>query len=143
MHYEKFPDGSVKCIENEIPFELPQGWEWTRLGTIASIITGKLDANAQVEDGDYPFFTCGEEVFQTDTFSFDCDAVLLGGNNAVGDFKMHRFSGKFNAYQRVYVITAYGSLDTDYIYNHIQYYLPLLKKMSIGSQTRYLKLGKH
>ena len=141
MHYEKFADGSVKCIEDEIPFELPDGWAWTRLGTIAGIITGRLDANAQVENGDYPFFTCGEEVLQTDTFAFDCDAVLLGGNNAVGDFKMHRFSGKFNAYQRVYVITTYGSLETDYLYNHIQYYLPVLKKMSIGSQTRYLKLG--
>ena len=54
---------------------------------------------------------------------------------------MHRFSGKFNAYQRVYVITAYALLDTDYIYNHIQYYLPMLKEISIGSQTRYLKLS--
>ena len=31
LHYEKFADGSVKCIENEIPFELPDGWAWTRL----------------------------------------------------------------------------------------------------------------
>ena len=141
LHYEKFADGSVKCIEDEIPFELPEGWAWARLGNITGITTGRLDANAQVEDGGYPFFTCGEEVLQTDTFAFDCDAVLLGGNNAVGDFKMHRFSGKFNAYQRVYVITAYALLDTEYIYNHIQYYLPMLKEMSIGSQTRYLKLG--
>ena len=141
LHYEKFQDGSVKYIEDEIPFELPEGWAWARLGNITDITTGRLDANAQVEDGVYPFFTCGEEVLQTDTFAFDCDAVLLGGNNAVGDFKMHRFSGKFNAYQRVYVITAYALLDTDYIYNHIQYYLPMLKEMSIGSQTRYLKLG--
>ena len=131
----------MKYIEDEIPFELPEGWAWARLGNITDITTGRLDANAQVEDGVYPFFTCGEEVLQTDTFAFDCDAVLLGGNNAVGDFKMHRFSGKFNAYQRVYVITAYALLDTDYIYNHIQYYLPMLKEMSIGSQTRYLKLG--
>ena len=131
----------MKYIEDEIPFELPEGWALARLGNITDITTGRLDANAQVEDGVYPFFTCGEEVLQTDTFAFDCDAVLLGGNNAVGDFKMHRFSGKFNAYQRVYVITAYALLDTDYIYNHIQYYLPMLKEMSIGSQTRYLKLG--
>ena len=31
MHYEKFADGSVKCIEDEIPFELPEGWAWSRL----------------------------------------------------------------------------------------------------------------
>ena len=37
MHYEKFQDGSVKCIEDEIPFELPEGWEWTKINTIAFV----------------------------------------------------------------------------------------------------------
>lgn len=41
LHYEKFADGSVKCIEDEIPFEIPQGWEWSRLGTIYDHNTGK------------------------------------------------------------------------------------------------------
>ena len=131
----------MKCIEDEIPFELPDGWAWARLGTIANIVTGRLDANAQSDGGEFPFFTCGEEVLRTDTFAFDCNAVLLGGNNAVGDFKMHKFSGRFNAYQRVYVISAYGNIITDYLYNHIRYYLPRLQEQSIGSQTRYLKLG--
>ena len=40
LHYEKFPDGTVKCIEDEIPFELPEGWSWTRLGSLFSTITG-------------------------------------------------------------------------------------------------------
>lgn len=141
LHYEKFQDGTVKCIEDEIPFEVPEGWSWTRLGTISNIVTGRLDANAQTPDGEYPFFTCGEEVLKTDSFAFDCNAILLGGNNATGDFKMHRFMGKFNAYQRVYVITTFPEIDTDYLYNHIQYYLPKLQLQSIGSQTRYLKLG--
>ena len=141
LHYEKFTDGSVKCIEEEIPFELPDGWSWARLGSIANIVTGRLDANAQTPDGEYPFFTCGEEVFKTDTYAFDCNAILLGGNNATGDFKMHKFSGKFNAYQRVYVITTFPEIDVDYLYNHIRFYLPKLQSQSIGSQTRYLKLG--
>ena len=141
LHYEKFADGSVKCIEEEIPFELPEGWTWARLGSIANIVTGRLDANAQTNDGEYPFFTCGEEVFKTDSYAFDCNAILLGGNNATGDFKMHKFCGKFNAYQRVYVITTFPEIDVDYLYNHIRYYLPRLQSQSIGSQTRYLKLG--
>ncbi|WP_051192361.1 restriction endonuclease subunit S [Butyrivibrio sp. VCB2001] len=141
LHYEKFQDGTIKCIEDEIPFELPEGWEWTRLSSIASIVTGSLDANAQTENGNYPFFTCGEDVLQTDSFAFDCDAILLGGNNAVGDFKMHRYNGRFNAYQRVYVITTYQDMNTDYLYYHTQYYLKHLQKISIGTQTRYLKLG--
>ena len=78
LHYEKFADGTVKCIEEEIPFEVPEGWEWARLGTISNIVTGRLDANAQTPDGEYPFFTCGEEVFKTNSFAFDCNAILLG-----------------------------------------------------------------
>lgn len=38
LHYEKFADGSVKCIEDEIPFELPDGWAWSRLGAVAEAI---------------------------------------------------------------------------------------------------------
>ena len=40
MHYEKFADGSVKCIEDEIPFELPEGWAWERLGNVSTIARG-------------------------------------------------------------------------------------------------------
>ena len=38
LHYEKFADGSVKCIEDEIPFDLPDGWAWARLGAVAEAI---------------------------------------------------------------------------------------------------------
>lgn len=37
LHYEKFPDGNIKCIEDEIPFELPQGWEWTRISAVCLV----------------------------------------------------------------------------------------------------------
>ena len=47
MHYEKFPDGTVKCIEDEIPFELPEGWEWTRLGNLSSSIQYGLSNSAE------------------------------------------------------------------------------------------------
>ena len=52
LHYEKFQDGSVKCIEDEIPFELPEGWEWTRLQSITSILTdGTHKTPTYSEDG--------------------------------------------------------------------------------------------
>ena len=41
LHYEQFADGTVKCIEDEIPFELPDGWEWCRIRNIASVKGGK------------------------------------------------------------------------------------------------------
>ena len=50
LHYEKFADGSVKCIEDEIPFELPSSWIWTRLGTLSSAIQYGLSNSAE-QDG--------------------------------------------------------------------------------------------
>ena len=52
LHYEKFADGSVKCIEDEIPFELPEGWEWARLGCITDVIQYGLSNSAEAT-GDY------------------------------------------------------------------------------------------
>ena len=39
LHYEKFADGSVKCIEDEIPFDLPDGWAWSKIGPLCEYIT--------------------------------------------------------------------------------------------------------
>ena len=47
LHYEKFADGSVKCIEDEIPFELPEGWAWTRLGNLCAAIQYGLSNSAE------------------------------------------------------------------------------------------------
>ena len=58
LHYEKFQDGTVKCIEDEIPFEIPEGWEWTRLGNLFSTITGNTPStkNASLYGDEYPFY---------------------------------------------------------------------------------------
>ena len=45
MHYERFNDGTVKCIEDEIPFELPKGWEWERLGYLAQYKKGPFGSS--------------------------------------------------------------------------------------------------
>ncbi len=75
------------------------------LGDFVDIKTGRLNANAAVEGGKYPFFTCSREVYEIDEYAFDCEAVLLAGNNASGDFNVKHYKGKFNAYQRTYVLT--------------------------------------
>ena len=51
LHYEKFQDGSVKCIENEIPFEIPDSWVWTRLGYITDVIQYGLSNSAESSGG--------------------------------------------------------------------------------------------
>ena len=58
LHYEQFADGTVKCIEDEIPFELPNGWAWARLGNIGEIITGGTPSKSHHEyyGNAFPFF---------------------------------------------------------------------------------------
>lgn len=113
------------------------------LGTFVDIKTGKLDANAAIVDGKYPFFTCSREIYQIDDYAFDCEAILLAGNNASGDFNVKHFKGKFNAYQRTYVITI---KDEDSLLYRFLYYqmiksLKELKESSVGAGTKFLKLG--
>lgn len=131
-----------EITDDEKPFDIPESWKWVRLGELCSIVTGRLDANAQTPMGMYTFFTCGVEVYKTDTYAFDCDAILLGGNNASGDYKMHRFCGKFNAYQRVYVISRPQKEILDYLYSVIKFWLPALKRGSQGTTTRFIKLSQ-
>ena len=58
LYYEKFQDGTVKCIEDEIPFEVPKGWEWCRLGTLFSTVTGSTPStkDPSLYGDEYPFY---------------------------------------------------------------------------------------
>ena len=113
-----------------------------KLGDLVSITTGKLDSNAAKVNGQYPFFTCSRETFRTDTYSFNCECVLLAGNNAAGIFPIKYFKGKFDVYQRTYVIQ---SIDEGYLINRFLFYLLLpklefLKSVSTGVATKFLTL---
>lgn len=81
-------------------------YEIVKLGDICSITTGKLDANAMVDNGVYPFFTCAEQIYKIDTYSFDSEALLISGNGANVGY-IHYYKGKFNAYQRTYVLSDF------------------------------------
>lgn len=110
---------------------------------IINITTGKLDSNAASENGQYPFFTCAPEPSKISSFAYDLDCILLTGNNASGNFKAFRYNGKFNAYQRVYIITLRDkNYSLDYIYYNILLNLGVLKKRAQGSQTKFLTLSE-
>ena len=102
--------------------------------------TGKLDSNAMVANGEYPFFTCAKEVFRIDKYAFDQEALLLAGNNAAGKYDVKYYRGKFNAYQRTYVL----GLKQDWSYRLFQYQLEgkldYLKQQSLGGLTKYLTM---
>lgn len=113
------------------------------LGEICEITTGTLDANAATPDGAYPFFTCSRGPSRISQYAFDCPAVLLAGNNATADFNVKRFKGKFNAYQRTYVITPKNpeALHFEFVYFMVLASLPTLKQQAVGAGTKYLKLA--
>lgn len=118
------------------------GYHQVCLQDLFNIRTGKLNSNEAVIGGQYPFFTCSREVFAIDKYAFDCEAVLLAGNNASGDFNVKYYNGKFNAYQRTYVITAKTpQTNTRILYYVLTDFLSELKKMSLGANTKFLKLG--
>ena len=105
-----FPDANGKPYKSsggEMVFdeilkrEIPKGWKPFKLSELVTLSTGKEDANFATEQGIYPFFTCSEKILKCDVYSFDTQAILLAGN---GTFSVKRFTGRFNAYQRTYVL---------------------------------------
>ena len=110
-----------------------------RLGNYVKIKTGKLDANASSTDGKYPFFTCSKEPLKISTYSYDCECVLVAGN---GDLNVKYYSGKFDAYQRTYIIESMDKtfLDVQYLYFFMDKYLETLGSQSIGGVIKYIKL---
>ena len=115
-------------------------WPLIPLGELVEFRTGKLDSNAAVDSGKYPFFTCSPTTLLVDTYAFDTEAVLLAGNNANGIFSVKYYQGKFNAYQRTYVITPKNSsrLSTKWLYFRIKHLTSELQQMSVGSATKFL-----
>lgn len=113
-----------------------------QLGDLVSIKTGKLNSNAARPNGRFPFFTCSPETLRTDTFAFDCECVLLAGNNANGRFPLKYFNGKFDAYQRTYVLEPLTSSPAKarYLYYALQPLLRELQALSTGATTKFLTL---
>ena len=111
-----------------------------KLGDLTKIRTGKLDANAASENGKYPFFTCSKEPLRISTYSYDCECVLVAGN---GDLNAKYYNGKFDAYQRTYIIESNSDrrLYLPYLYYFMTRYIQDLRRLSIGGVIKYIKLG--
>ena len=136
MKYEKYKDSRIDWIG-----EIPEHWEINKGKHIYKITTGKLDANEYDEGGKYPFFTCSNENTWINTYAFDCEALLISGNGNVGFTRYYK--GKFNAYQRVYVLYNFSeNIDSDYLkYYTSSRLIPSVAKKSVGSVIEFIKLG--
>jgi len=143
--YQKIIDGAKAVVANYKPkIDIDPDWEMSDLGITANIKTGKLNANAAVENGKYPFFTCSKGIYHIDDYAFDCEALMLSGNNASAVYDVKYYNGKFNAYQRTYVITIKSEYSEKLLYpfvqNMMEQQLNDLKNKSVGGLTKYLTL---
>ena len=130
----------IKGIAQHCIKESTSGNTYVKLGDICQITTGKLDANAQVDNGIYPFFTCAEQPFKIDSFAFDTEALLISGNGANLGY-INYYKGKFNAYQRTYVLDLFSE-NIQYIKWALKVLLP--KRIAIeksSSNTPYIVLS--
>lgn len=110
-----------------------------RLVNICNITTGKLNANAMVENGKYPFFTCAKDPFKIDSFAFDTEALLISGNGSHVGY-INYYKGKFNAYQRTYVLDDF-KIDIEFVKYYLNKILhKIINKEKSDSNIPYITL---
>ena len=142
-----FPDENSKPYKSsggemvwstELKREIPKGWEVKKISDLLPVLTGKQDANFATEKGKYNFFTCGEEILKCDTFEFEGKAVLVAGN---GNFNIKLYEGKFNAYQRTYVLIPNNPKYYTIVYMAVRDRISALTKGSRGSIVKFITKG--
>ena len=121
--------------------EMVEGWKKDKLtNLISQITTGKLDANAMIPNGKYRFYTCAKDYYYIDNYAFDDEALLISGNGEYVGY-IHYYKGKFNAYQRVYVLTGF-KIDVRYLENFLNRYLPSrINKEVSQNNIPYIRLS--
>jgi len=129
-----FPDGFE---ESELGM-IPIGWKVKELGDFFPVVTGKKNANIATNDGKYIFFTCSQSASKTDVYSFDAAAILLAGNC---DFNVKWYRGKFEAYQRTYVLIPRDIEFLSFLYFLISYKLSDITQSSQGSVVKFITKG--
>lgn len=130
----RFPGHKNVEMENG----LPKGWKIAKFGDLSPIITGKKDANFATPNGQYKFFTCSKEPLATDSYSFDCFAIILAGN---GDLNVKLYDGQFEAYQRTYVLSPYDLGNIYISYYTIERELDRLLVGAAGAVIKFLTKG--
>lgn len=129
--------GGKMVWNEELKREIPEKWSVKRYSDITNTTTGKEDANFATENGKYAYFTCGSNILKCDEYKFDGKAILIAGN---GDFNVKYYDGKFNAYQRTYVLMP----DEKYIgilYQASKRKIECFKKGSNGSIVKFITKG--
>lgn len=130
---------TVNCemADSEIG-KIPCGWRVYHLSEFLPVITGKKNANVSSEKGDYPFFSCSQDFAWTNDYSFEGHAILVAGN---GDFNVKWYNGKFEAYQRTYVLIPHEERYTSWLYYAVKYNLAKITSAARGSVIKFITKG--
>ena len=131
VDFEPFRDQPF--VESELG-RIPKGWRVYNLSDFLPVITGKKDANV-AKGGDYPFFSCSQDIAWTDDYSFSGSAILVAGN---GDFNVKMYTGQFEAYQRTYVLIPRNSSYTAWLYYAVKYNLDKITSAARGSVIKFI-----
>jgi restriction endonuclease S subunit len=136
---------SARAARNAVLHELltagGDDWTETTLGPLVTLITGKLDVNAGVEEGEFPFFTCSRDTYKIDVAAYSGKSVIVAGN---GDLNVKYYEGEFNAYQRTYILQAINEsvLNPVFLFHFMEKYVDTLRNDTQGSTIQYLKKGQ-
>lgn len=118
--------------------EIPEEWEITKGKYVYKIETGKLDVNASDPDGEYPFFTCSAVPMRINQYAFDTEALMVVGNGDIGTTMY--YNGKFNAYQRTYVLSQFEKINPillkHFVENNLANYASF---KAVGSVIKFIK----
>ena len=135
---EPYKSSEGKMVYNpELKREIPEGWGVSKVGEL-QIATGKRDANFGTENGNYDFWTTANSPIKADEFSFEGKAILIAGN---GNFYVNFTEGKFEAYQRTYVIQSEDENMLIFMYMACLQSVEKLRKGSNGSIIKYITIG--
>lgn len=117
-----------------------QTWPLVKLESVCKIKTGKKDVNQGNPNGKYPFFTCAKDHTYSDEYSFDTEALLIAGNGDVG--AINYYKGKFEAYQRTYVLFDFQEITARYLFFILSNSLKeIVSSQKQGNTMPYIKLG--
>ena len=117
---------------------VPNNWVEYKLSDFLPVITGKKNANVSSSIGTYPFFSCSQDITWTDEYSFEGNAILVAGN---GDFNVKFYNGKFEAYQRTYVLIPHNSRFSAWLFYAVKYDLNKITAAARGSVIKFITKG--
>lgn len=117
---------------------VPNNWVEYKLSDFLPVITGKKNANVASSIGTYPFFSCSQDITWTDVYSFEGNAILVAGN---GDFNVKFYNGKFEAYQRTYVLIPHNPRFSAWLFYAVKYNLNKITSAARGSVIKFITKG--